>query len=321
MQLSFVIATHNAAGTIEACLDSIGKTIEELNSQDVTSEILVVDTASTDGTADKAAAANVTLVRNTVNIGLAAAINQGVAQSSGEIIITVCPLTGIQSGSVRRLLEYLDTHPTCGIAGAKLLDSKGTTLPMQRKLPNCITKLTKSFGCSCCSPCDQPTEVGQTSFIFAAIRRSVFTTLGPLDERFAATFADTDICRRAQKSLAPKITVAYVPQARAQVLDRFLLHPEPEAASLQGEKVVQNRIHGEMLYMWKHHGMLSSAFFAALEIAGGIARYLWHTVPSIGKKTQKAHACMVIRHTAKAAIDTQLGAQLPVKMESSNTVQ
>jgi len=70
--VSVIIVTYQSAQYISFCLDSVSR------SEDVSHEIIVIDNASTDGTAELITRdwTDVTLVKNSNNVGFGAACNQ-----------------------------------------------------------------------------------------------------------------------------------------------------------------------------------------------------------------------------------------------------
>jgi lipopolysaccharide/colanic/teichoic acid biosynthesis glycosyltransferase/glycosyltransferase involved in cell wall biosynthesis len=81
IQISVVIPAHNAAGAITTCLKALkGQEI------DLPYEIIVVDDASFDATAELAAAEGVQVIRHSEKRGAAAARNTGIGVAQGDII-------------------------------------------------------------------------------------------------------------------------------------------------------------------------------------------------------------------------------------------
>lgn len=85
MRLSIVVVTYGSAAALEALLPAVR---DELAAGD---ELIVVDNASADGSADRAAAAGATVVRNTTNAGFAAACNQGARVATGDLLVFLNP--------------------------------------------------------------------------------------------------------------------------------------------------------------------------------------------------------------------------------------
>lgn len=315
MKISFVIVTKNVKKFIGNCLESVFETSAELAPLGIESEVIVVDNASADGTADaaKSAFSAIKLVRNSGDKGYAAAANQAITASSGDLLFFVDPLVAVEPGSVRRLMDYMETNTSCGIAGGRIADQKGFTLKGARRLPGCITKVTSALGirCKCKKTPAQPKQACAVSFAFACVRKTLLCSIGKLDERFFGGYADLDLCRRARKALNPGWKVAFVPQASAKVSDRFAMKAEADDFGLYGQSVVRNRTRSEQLYFWKHFCSLTVLFFALFDIVAHTVRYGINLLPGIGNRDKSAYNCAVVKETASAMLDTQLGSQYP----------
>jgi glycosyltransferase involved in cell wall biosynthesis len=98
MKISFVIPAHNEAGCIAACLHSILREIRRSGSE---AEIVVVNNASTDGTARVAAGFRGVRVVDEPQKGLTFARQRGYLQSSGDIVAGVDADTRLTRGWIR----------------------------------------------------------------------------------------------------------------------------------------------------------------------------------------------------------------------------
>ena len=92
--ITAVIVTYNSR---EAIARSLPALLAELSPQD---EVIVVDNASADGTADAVAALVpiATVIRNDVNEGFAAAANRGAEAARGDLIVFLNPDGDVQPG-------------------------------------------------------------------------------------------------------------------------------------------------------------------------------------------------------------------------------
>ena len=84
MHISVIIPAHNAAKTIQACLQAIKN--QQLPSA-IHHEVIVVNDGSTDETATIAAAAKAKIINHGGKRGVAAARNSGISAARGEIIL------------------------------------------------------------------------------------------------------------------------------------------------------------------------------------------------------------------------------------------
>ena len=120
IDLSIVIVSYNARADLEGCLASLRQ-----HPPSATHEIVLVDNASTDGSADAACAAGVRVITNATNIGFAAANNVGIRASSGIDVLLLNSDTIVTSGAIDRLLAELRDDPTVAVVGPRLVDGDG----------------------------------------------------------------------------------------------------------------------------------------------------------------------------------------------------
>lgn len=120
--LSIVIVTYNSIGQIDACLDSLGRTLPPLDC-----ETIVVDNASPDGTASaiKRCWPSVRIIDTGSNLGFARANNIGIRASTAGVVLVLNPDTEVGPGAIARLLEVLASRPDAAIAGPRLVDGQG----------------------------------------------------------------------------------------------------------------------------------------------------------------------------------------------------
>jgi GT2 family glycosyltransferase len=112
--ITFLISTYNRR-------EVLLRTLEELSEVDrrggMVTETIVVDNASTDGTADAVAAAfpEVQLLRQNRNTG-ACAKNIGLTEARGEFILFLDDDSFPTVGSIRRMIDHFLTDPKLGAA-------------------------------------------------------------------------------------------------------------------------------------------------------------------------------------------------------------
>ncbi len=135
IDLSIVIVSYNVRDLLEQCLDSVvGHQTTDDGPHDtsgmctLSSEIFVVDNASSDGSAaivrEKFPTAQ--LIANTENRGFAAANNQGFAQARGRYWLMLNPDAMVRAGALEMLVKFMDTHPRAGACGGKLVYAAGS---------------------------------------------------------------------------------------------------------------------------------------------------------------------------------------------------
>ena len=189
---------------------------------------VVVDNASSDRTVDFVRAwGGAKLIANNQNRGFAAAVNQGVREtSSGDFILLLNPDTEL-STAIDPLAESAGRH---GLAAGRLLDAAGNTQAgfTIRRFPTPLSLAFELLGINRLWPSnrvnrayryldrdlDQPGPVEQPAGAFLMFRQDVWEKLGGWDEQFYPVwFEDVDFCRRAVDA---GYQIAYVPSVAAQ---------------------------------------------------------------------------------------------------------
>jgi N-acetylglucosaminyl-diphospho-decaprenol L-rhamnosyltransferase len=225
-----VIVNWNAGHLLNDCLQSFSA----IAADTVRLEgITVVDNASSDGSANAAAALAdrlpVRVIRNTRNMGFAAACNQGAAGTPAEFLLFLNPDTVLKPGCLSGPARFLadPANRAVGIVGVQLIDSTGTLTRSCARSSSAWAMSGQSVGLdrllpSLCRPHfltewphDETREVDQVSGAFLFMRRSTFEALGGFDTRFFVYFEDLDLALRAR---ALGLTSVYL--ATAQVLHR-----------------------------------------------------------------------------------------------------
>src|SRR5262245_50129261 len=121
MNLSIIIVSFNARPDLERCLDSLIATPAAASH-----EMIVVDNASSDGSADAARRRKgVRVIENEKNIGFARANNAGIRASSGVNLLLLNSDTVVPPGTIDRLLAELERDPDVAVVGPRLVDGAG----------------------------------------------------------------------------------------------------------------------------------------------------------------------------------------------------
>ena len=129
--VSIVIIAHSVREELERCLAAI-----EAHAQ-VPVETILVDNASSDGTAEWVGAAHpgVDLVRLGENRGLAAR-EPGLRRARGEYTMFLDTDAVLTEGALPRMVSAMDSHPAWGLVGPRLVyDDGGLQLSCRRYPP------------------------------------------------------------------------------------------------------------------------------------------------------------------------------------------
>jgi GT2 family glycosyltransferase len=120
--VTVTIVTYDSGRFIKKCLESV------LAQKYPFKEVIVIDNASTDGTADilEQFEDRCRIVYNDENVGFSAAQNQAIHMSSGEWVLTLNPDVLLLGGFIQALVEAGHIHPRIGTVCGKLLTMRAT---------------------------------------------------------------------------------------------------------------------------------------------------------------------------------------------------
>ena len=250
-----MIVTHNTRETTVRAVASVCSTPGH--------NCIVVDNASTDGTAEALAAldCNVRVIRSATNRGYGAACNLGAAAGAAEFMLILNSDIVARPGAVQRLLLHMETHPDNVVAGGCLVDA-GTDRPQVgfaiRGFPTVTGQIALLFGLErfwSRNPVSRREAMldfdfsesqivdGQPAGACLCCRRSDFDAVEGFDDGFFYWFEDVDLVRR----LARRGKIAYVHDAVFEHLGgtTFRQWSRPE--------IVVARYESLLRYFAKHH--------------------------------------------------------------------
>ncbi|MBV8085503.1 MAG: glycosyltransferase family 2 protein [Chloroflexi bacterium] len=118
-----MVVSYNVRDLLRACLAAWFR--QPLTH---TADVWVVDNASADASPDMVSEEfpQVHLIANADNRGFAAGNNQAIRASRGRYVLFLNPDTEILSGSVDRVVEYMDQHPDVAVTGCRLVYADGS---------------------------------------------------------------------------------------------------------------------------------------------------------------------------------------------------
>jgi N-acetylglucosaminyl-diphospho-decaprenol L-rhamnosyltransferase len=135
------IVSWNTADLLDRCLGSLPAALEGLPA-----EVVVVDNASSDASADVAARhAGVDVVRNEVNVGYARAMNQALAGTGAPALLALNPDTEPGAGSLAALHDTLMAHPEAGVVVPRLSNPDGSLQRSVQRFPSLPLALASGF--------------------------------------------------------------------------------------------------------------------------------------------------------------------------------
>jgi len=200
--LSIIIVNWNTKDLLAKCLESIYETVEGL-----TFEVLVVDNASTDGSAAmvRRRFPQVRLIENDENVGFARANNQAIRCARGRYVLLLNSDTEVVPGSIANMVTELETQPDVGITSVCLAFPGGSPQFCYGRFPNLYTEFRSLFGMhrwdlSCWGKINAPREVDWVSGACLMARKGMLDEIGLLDEKFFMFGEEVDLCYRAKEA-------------------------------------------------------------------------------------------------------------------------
>lgn len=209
MKVSIIIVSWNVRDLLKKCIESVF-----VFSKNTEFEVIVVDNASSDGTAEMIQKyfPEICFIKNEQNLGFAKANNLGIARAKGEYVLLLNPDTEFVEDALSKVVEKMDSDKKIGVLGCKLINQDKTTQSSVRKFPRILDiiaifskvykfipsvldkYLEKDFDYS------KEQNVDQVMGAFFLVRKDVFSDIGMMDEKYFIWFEEVDFCLRAKKT-------------------------------------------------------------------------------------------------------------------------
>lgn len=123
--VSIIIVNWNVKNYLRKCLNSIYSETKRLSF-----EIIVVDNASTDGSAEMLGKEfpQVILIKNDENVGFSKANNQAIKIAQSKYILLLNPDTLILDEAIEKLYRFIEDHRNVVAVGPTILNADGGTI-------------------------------------------------------------------------------------------------------------------------------------------------------------------------------------------------
>lgn len=251
LDLAIVIVNYNTCELLDNCLQSIRHSRGNLKM-----EIVVVDNASSDGSADMVRAKHGWvhhLLETDHNGGYAYANNLGLRHlgyasnepitSLPRYVLLLNPDTELPEDALARMVDFMNEHEGVGVVGPKLVREDGSldkacrrSFPTPRISFYHLSGLGKLFpnsrrfgryNMTYLSP-DKRTDVDAVVGAFMLMRSEALEQVGLLDETFFMYGEDLDLCYRIKQEgwrivYNPEVTVLHLKGAASRKVSRRAL--------------------------------------------------------------------------------------------------
>jgi GT2 family glycosyltransferase len=279
--VSVVVVSHNTRDDLLRCLGSLATVTVPI-------EVVVVDNASSDGSADAVAQRfpRVRVIPNGDNAGFGRANNQGLAATRAPSVLVLNSDAELRPGCLETLMGLLRDRPRLGIVAPRTLEADGAVqvsfgpemTPLrewrQRRLVHGVKRRRPSALRAAADAASREHEPAWVSASCMLARREALVAVGGFDEGYFLYEEDVDLCRRVRQA---GWAVLFTPAAEAiHHLGRSVAR-DPERARFEYQR-------SHLRYYALHNGPLASA---ALRLYVGAASAAGWTL-SLGPGERRA---------------------------------
>lgn len=262
-EVSVVIVSFNTRELLRECLRSV------FAQSEIAAEVVVVDNASQDGSAEMVAREfpSAKLIASTINLGFAAANNAGFEVARGRYVVLLNADAFLHSGDLALAVRKMDAEPHTGLAGGRLIGCDGGWQPSARLFPSLLNDWLSFSGLATRFPQSKffgradrtwasPEDAAHTDWVpgaFSIVRSSALKEAGYFDESFFLYYEEVDLCRRI-KALGyriaywPELKIVHLGGESSKTIKRLTF-------SSSGAQLTLWRMRSALLYYRKHHGM------------------------------------------------------------------
>src|SRR5262249_42383464 len=260
MTSTVAIINWNSGRRLRMCIESLLATT-------TTAEILVIDNASDDASLESVQGFQhrVDFIRNSVNRGFAAAVNQAFHATSTSYVLILNPDLRAMPGAVEIWQAFLEAHPKAAAVGGHAGERY-----LPKALPTIAALVRENLGFPRVPAVrggdKPPLQVDQPAAAALMIRRDAYDEVGGFDEQFyPAWYEDVDFCRRL-KTLGWEFYFAPTAQ--------FLHEGGYSAEAMGNPNFLRSYYSNQLRYASKHFGALGTAAVRASIAAGMIGRMI-----------------------------------------------
>lgn len=268
--LTIVVVSYNVREHLERCLTSAERALERA---DLTGETWVVDNASSDGSPELVIQAfpRTKLIRNTTNLGFAAANNRALARAAGRHVLLLNPDAELAEDALDHLRAALQ-EPLAGACGPSLAYGDGTFQHSAFRFPTLAMALLDFFPLHhrliesrlngryprAVYQAGEPFPVDHTLGACLLVRGDCLRRVGLLDEGFFMYCEEIDWCWRIREA---GYEILCVPRAR-------VIHHEARSTRQFREEMLPALWRARLRLFRKHRGPLYRLLARAILLLG-----------------------------------------------------
>ena len=252
VKLSIVIPSYNTSKLLQRCIDSVYRSKIPFDF-----EVVVVDNGSTDGSVEETQRCypSVLLIKNSKNLGFAAASNQGIEKSSGSFILFLNSDCELFENTVSEMASFLDKEKGAGMVGAQMVFPDGSyqnslncMMSLSLEIFSPLARLRLFFARRRCRQC----LAFEAENLFGAcimVRRQALEEAGAFDERYFFYHEDTDLAIRFTRA---GWRLFFLPDVK-------VIHVRGASTRIKSEQVL-NFYKGKYIFFEKFYGVGAARF-------------------------------------------------------------
>ncbi len=245
MKVLVVVLNYRTPRLVVRCLESLEHEVEQIGAM----QVVVTDNDSGDDSVEIigcAIEANrwdwCTLMPLPHNGGYSSGNNAGIrpyldSENAPDYVMLVNPDAYVHEGAINTLLEFMESRPHVGIAGARVEDGDGKQAHSAFRFPSVASELVNGFKLGMLTKLlnerqllyDLGDEAMQVDWVTGAammIRKRVLDEIGLLDDGYFLYFDEVDFCFRARQAGWPAY---YVP-------DSCVTHLQAQATGITDQR-------------------------------------------------------------------------------------
>lgn len=318
VDVSIFIISFNTCQRLRECLQTLLVATADAPSF----EVIVVDNASRDGSADRVSSEfpQVKLLRSQTNLGFGNANNLALQHAVGRYVVLLNSDALLKPQILAQAVAAMEANSQVGMAGGKLTAPDGGWQPSARRFPSLLDEFLNLSGLAAKYPHsrffgrfdrtwadpDEAAEVDWVPGAFAIIRRDLLDRIGFFDPRFFLYYEEVDLCRRIK---AAGCTIAYWP-------DLVITHIGGESSKTltdmnfasKGSQLTLWRMRSQLLFYRKWHGAVVARMVKLLEQG-------WHSLRAWRNRGRnegkRGESVTLVKLWGQAWQDTQGGSVSP----------
>src|SRR5262249_38792404 len=258
--VTVIVVSYNTAHLLDRLFAALDSARAALKLQ-----VIVVDNASRDNSLEilRTQYPDVELIENPINVGFARANNQALPAARGRYLLLLNTDAFVWPDTLQMTVDFMDSHPRCGVLGVKLVGLDGSLQPSCRYFPTPWNVFLAASGLNRFFPGTglvddmswDHASVRECDWVpgtYYLVRREVIERVGLFDPRYFLYYEEVDHCRRVRQA---GWSVMYCPFTQ-------VVHIGGESAATEGPITQAGRqisvlqLESELLYFRKYYGVV-----------------------------------------------------------------